>query len=890
MRRVMVFDHEDSIVGELSPDEVLSLVRTEVVNGEHTLTIRTTRVLEIGWRILTKDGMGKWREHVVYGADARHASGETAIGEYYCVWSLMHDLAGTTVSAMPGAQSPVYASVALDAVLGGTSRWVRGDVENTAQAGASMYDMSGWEAMSVLLENWGGEIDAAIEVGASGVTARKVDYYEMQGSSEALRRYDFGADMKSVRRRIEDGILYCRISPRGKGEQTEGGGYGRKITIASVNDGKDYLEYAPMVSAARLPDGSGGWEYPTLIVENSSCETPADLKAWGESVLEPYCTPNVTYAVDVAQASAEGVDMHGVALGDVVHLVDRKFGDGLRLSGRVSSMTVDMLDERNVKVTIGSVSEWLSEALAAFGARFDAVSAKVDAAAAAQSHMATAAYVTELLRRVNAEISASNGWTYIVPGLGIVTYDAAVSDPTVGAEATQVVEIRGGNIRIGTRATAQGSWSWRTVLQNGLIIADDVRSISVTTGRIATADGASYWNLDTGEMLIGDGQFELTSFDKNTRTTYLDSREFGFMLGKIADGASWAVCDEIHNHPPTNVGFTSDVYGLMLTCDRHYKSGQGTDDRAGYLWITPAIAPYQASLERQRQAGIFASSQLALRAYVENGRFDGSSTPQTGWSELRLAKGAATLKVSQSGGASGYIEVKDGEASIHASGSGNNTYSATYIGLRDDLGKIALVSTKTGGANEIVLEANTISTATYASMSTRTFEAYEGTFTRLTVTGTKPRLVKTPDYGERYLYAYETPTPTFGDLGGGKIGDDGLCVVEIDAVFAETADTWRDYQVFLQALGRGELWVAEKAMTHFVVAGAPGLEFDWEIKVRQRDYAHLRMERKGMEHEALDPEYEVHESEAPNPEDAYADDDFVTQMEELYASEIQEAA
>lgn len=633
MRRVMVFDHEDSIVGELSPDEVLSLVRTEVVNGEHTLTIRTTRVLEIGWRILTKDGMGKWREHVVYGADAMHASGEAAIGEYYCVWSLMHDLAGTTVSAMPGVQIPVYASVALDAVLGGTSRWVKGDVENTAQGGASMYDMSGWDAMSVLIENWGGEIDAAIEVGPSGVTARKVDYYEMQGSSEALRRYDFGADMKSVRRRIEDCALYCRISPRGKGEQTEGGGYGRKITIASVNGGKDYLEYAPMVSAARLPDGSGGWEYPTLIVENSSCETPSALKAWGQSVLEAYCTPKVTYTVDVVQASAEGVDMHGVALGDVVHLVDRRFGDGLRLSGRVSSMTVDMLDERNVKVTIGSVSEWLSEALAAFGARFDAVSARVGAIAATQDHMATSQYVGELMDRINAELNAFSGYTYITDGEGFWSYTCAVTDPTVGAEAKAVIQgggsaavvnIQGGGIRIANSLTAQGDWDWKTVFVSGHILADLVTAAKITAGFIGNASGNCEIDLDNNVIRLG----------------YANSRHMVVDNGGV------------------------DVYTDASNVAAHFGYGNGVNEQGGYTQ-----APY-FTLGRRKSGSIIGNGSMVLGKDCEASAYysyaEGTATKAT--AAFAHAEGNTTEATGKDSHAEGTTSKAKGSSS-HAEGS-----------------------------------------------------------------------------------------------------------------------------------------------------------------------------------------------------------------------------
>lgn len=503
MRRVMLFDRQDRPIGELSEAEVFELVRKEEINGEHALTVTTTRVLQQGWRVLTQDGRGKWREHVVFGTDALHDSGAQPFGTYYCVWSLQHDLMGTRVSAMPGVQTPVAAGVALAAALGGTARWAAGTVTNTATGGASMYDTDGWSAMGVLIGEWGGEIDARIEVGSSGITARLVDYYAMQGDQDAKRRFDFGADLTSVRRKIADGPLYCRVTPRGRGEES-GAGYGRKITIESVNQGRDYLEKAAMVELAKLPDGSGGWEYPTIEIENPDCETPGELKAWAQSVLDDYTLPNITYDVDVLQLAAEGTDMHGVSLGDAVQVVDGKF-DNLRISGRVTAESVNMLDEQDVQLRIGYIDGGLAGVLGGMGSRIAALTGAVEAMNGGS--MSTADYLSRLLERINAEINATGGYTYITEGQGIRTYDSAVSDPLEGDEASAVVEIKGGTIRIANSRTAQGDWNWRTVFTSGRIAADMVTAANITTGYIgsAAADGSysgtgNYWNLDTGEL------------------------------------------------------------------------------------------------------------------------------------------------------------------------------------------------------------------------------------------------------------------------------------------------------------------------------------------------------------------------------------------------------
>lgn len=113
-----------------------------------------------------------------------------------------------------------------------------------------------------------------------------------------------------------------------------------------------------------------------------------------------------------------------------------------------------------------------------------------------------------------------------------------------------------------------------------------------------------------------------------------------------------------------------------------------------------------------------------------------------------------------------------------------------------------------------------------------------GDFTAL---GTKSRTVQTSDYGMRSLYCYETPSPMFGDVGEGKIAEDGKCYVWLDSTFSETIKT-DSYQVFLQKYGKGECYVTERTKRYFVVEGTEGMPFGWEIKAKQADYENLRLE------------------------------------------------
>lgn len=111
----------------------------------------------------------------------------------------------------------------------------------------------------------------------------------------------------------------------------------------------------------------------------------------------------------------------------------------------------------------------------------------------------------------------------------------------------------------------------------------------------------------------------------------------------------------------------------------------------------------------------------------------------------------------------------------------------------------------------------------------------------LYVGGSKSRKVKTKEYSDRLLYAYETPTPMFGDIGEGVLDDEGLCYVFLDPIFAETISRVQ-YQVFLQKYGAGDCWVSERKGGYFVVQGTAGLKFGWELKAKQKGYEQRRLD------------------------------------------------
>ncbi len=826
MTRIIVSDHAESFKFELDPAQILDARVTEEVNGEHSLSIETLQVLEKSDRLLLQDAMGHWHEYVVLGIEAEHTEGGVVAHSYYCVWSLQHDLSATFVNDLYGAgynpgreSTPVTATRALQVALEGTNRWTIGTVSQNTSSSSSFYRRSGWEAIQTVVENWGGEIDATITVTGAGLVGRQVNLVSHIGSTSATRRFDYGHDVAGIKRTVSDDVWPCRIVPLGKSEETEAGGYTRRPSIESVNGNIPWLEDATATPLVRQPDGQGGWEYPTVIVNNDTYTEPADLKAWALDHIGEYCRPIVSYEAEVVQFEQAGMGAHGVALGDDVVVVDRTFCDGgLRIQARVVRIEQSLLDPSDIKLTIGNAKSTLADQLSGIAGEVASIAEILGNTGAYQ---ASDTYLSNLIGQINSAANATGGYTYITEGEGIRTYDRAVSDPLVGAEATAVVEVKGGTIRIANSRTAGGDWDWRTVFVSGFISADFIHGGTLVAGgannvngmiQVLDANGNVVCQFDKdGARVVGALVLQLFYQLANPQYSYELRTENG--LVGTPGNTKYAYLNANHSYTGSHA-----IYGLKVGT---YGQWTGSDVES---WIAFAPCNYAGSTGTDGGAAVTAIGDISIVSNL-------NSTDVGGYIWVmgsKLETGCVTSST-------GYRE---------------------RIILNSSDGSTLLSSGTTASSSELVLYNTAPSTYwTFSNADNKKVCALGGMFLLggisirgdMKASGTKNRVVSTSGYGERLLYCYETPSPMFGDLGSGAIGDDGLCYVEIDDVFGETARTDIAYQVFLQKCGAGDLWVAEKSPTHFVVEGTPGLRFDWELKARQTGYETERLEDDGMQ-------------------------------------------
>lgn len=109
---------------------------------------------------------------------------------------------------------------------------------------------------------------------------------------------------------------------------------------------------------------------------------------------------------------------------------------------------------------------------------------------------------------------------------------------------------------------------------------------------------------------------------------------------------------------------------------------------------------------------------------------------------------------------------------------------------------------------------------------------------KFSVSGTKNCTIKTEKFGRLDFSAYETADILLGDIGECEVIN-GECVINLDEKLLSCVNTDIPYQVFLQAYGNGNVYVAERNTKSFIVKG-DNIKFAWEVKAKRKEYENTR--------------------------------------------------
>lgn len=486
---------------------VSAATHTDALDGTDELNITCAEDLVKGDRVVWIDLQGVCHEHIVDTIDRAHDDDGAPETQAVCINSVNETWDDWLDDKRPSGG----VSVALASVLADT-RWEVGTCDQGGTASRTFYHESVREGLAGIIETWGGELETLIVHNGTGIVSRRVGVRAKRGNQSSAKRFTWTKDLVSVKRSVASDNPKTRVYGYGKGVETEGGGYGRRLTFGDINGGKDYVEDAEATTVWGHPDGEGGILPAVASYVNEQCEDAAQLLQETKDYLEQVKEPKVTYTASVIDLYAFGRSWEGVGVGDDVAIIDKGFSaEGVRLHGRVSQIERDLLTG-DATVTFGTLTDSMADMWQSVNNALKSNSqqnALYDAAAGT-----SVSWLIQLQQALNAQFNAVGTYHVETFELGEIWSNVPLNPETglpVKATADMwAINVNGRGQRLAAGLTSDGQWDWRTFFTGGMVTADVInagtmKADRVRAGLLTDEKGNNFWDLTSGEFSLSAG-------------------------------------------------------------------------------------------------------------------------------------------------------------------------------------------------------------------------------------------------------------------------------------------------------------------------------------------------------------------------------------------------
>lgn len=483
---------------------VSAATHTDALDGTDELNITCAEDLVKGDRVVWIDLQGVCHEHIVDTINRIHDDDGAPETQAVCINSVNETWDDWLDDKRPSGS----VSIALTSILADT-RWEVGTCDQGGSASRTFYHESVREGLAGIIETWGGELETLIVHDGASIVSRRVGVRAKRGNQNSAKRFTWTKDLVSVKRSVASDNPKTRVYGYGKGVETEGGGYGRRLTFGDINGGKDYVEDAEATTVWGHPDGEGGILPAVASYVNEQCEDAAQLLQETQDYLEQVKEPKVTYTASVIDLYAFGRSWEGVGVGDDVAIIDKGFSaEGVRLHGRVSQIERDLLTG-DATVTFGTLTDNMADMWQSVSNALKSNSqqnAIYDAAAGT-----SVSWLQQLQAALNAQFNAVGTYKVETFELGTmwsnVPIDAETGLPVKATSGMWAVNINGMGMRLAANLTSDGQWDWRTFLTGSMVSADAIntgtmRAERVRAGLLTDEKGNNFWDLTSGEFSL----------------------------------------------------------------------------------------------------------------------------------------------------------------------------------------------------------------------------------------------------------------------------------------------------------------------------------------------------------------------------------------------------
>lgn len=455
----------------------------EKLNGLNILEFTTLdRDIKNKDRIVFQDELGIWHEFIVESIDDTHEDVFV-----YCEDSF-YETRGDYIDDRRFVNAN-FSTVA-DAVMSYT-RWKLKIVDDIGIGTVNFYHTDVKSAVFEDMQNkFDFEIKTYVEITNSRISQRVIELRKQRGHDNG-KRFTYDKDIDSISRTIDSTEFCTALYAYGKGEETENGGYGRRIDISKVNNGKKYVENTKAKEQfGKYVNGKREHIFATYIFED--IDDRKKLLEQAKKKLEELSEFKVTYKCDVLVLNKllEDRAHEGIELGDTVAIIDKDIN--IRIRARVVERKSYPNSTKPDEIVLGNFIEDYATQQAKIKSDLKSISNTINEQGQAIVDLKNFDYHANIVQELNDRINSTGGYVYISKdGQGLITYDKPIDK-----NPTKAIQLKGGAIRIANSKRGDGSWNWTTFGTGDGFTAD-----KIITGILK--GGSVHWNLEDGTFLIG---------------------------------------------------------------------------------------------------------------------------------------------------------------------------------------------------------------------------------------------------------------------------------------------------------------------------------------------------------------------------------------------------
>lgn len=456
----------------------------EKLNGLNVLEFTTLdRDIKNKDRVVFQDELGVWHEFIVESIDDTHEDVFV-----YCEDSF-YETRGDYIDDRRFVNAN-FSTVA-DAVMSYT-RWnckVLGDL------GKGTVNFYRTDVKSAVFEDMQSkfdfEIKTYVEIANSRISQRVIELRKQRGHDNG-KRFTYDKDITSISRTIDSTEFCTALYAYGKGEETENGGYGRRIDLSQVNNGKKYVENnTAKEQFGKYVNGKREHIFATCIF--GDIDDRKKLLKQAKKKLKELSEFKVTYKCDVLVLNKllEDRQHEGIELGDTVAIIDKDIN--IRVRARVVERKSYLNSTKADEIVLGNFIEDYATQQAKIKSDLKSISNTINEQGQAITDLKNFDYYASIVKELNDRINATGGYVYISKdGQGLITYDKPV-----GKNPTKAIQLKGGAIRIANSKKSDGTWNWTTFGTGDGFTADKIIAGILQGGKVR-------WNLEDGTFLIGN--------------------------------------------------------------------------------------------------------------------------------------------------------------------------------------------------------------------------------------------------------------------------------------------------------------------------------------------------------------------------------------------------